>query len=55
MSRADLILQTAALCDHVDLLARQLRLYAKAPPCDAATHAMVRAARRMVRKAKRAK
>ncbi len=53
MSRTDLILLNSCLCDHVELLARQLRLYVQ--PDDTATRKMVTAALRAVRKAKRAK
>lgn len=53
MSLPDLIAQNSCLCDHVELLARQLRLHAA--PDDSATLKMVRAALRAVRKAKRAK
>ncbi len=53
MNRGDIIMRNACLCDHVELLARQLRLYVQ--PDDTATRKMVKAALRAVRKAKRAK
>lgn len=53
MKRPDLIMQHSTLCDHVDLLSRQLKLYAR--PEDAATHKIVREAQTFVRKSRRAK
>lgn len=53
MTRADLILQNSLLCDHLELLARQLRLYSH--PNDSASLKIARAALRLARQAKRAK
>lgn len=51
--RADLIRLNSVLADHLELVARQLKLYAR--PEDSATLAIVRSALCAVRRARRAK